>query len=365
MMEPLVLFHGNAMPAPTWHGLGVNDTDIEIPAHLSPARSIQVAAPDSLRSDPDAFERMTNTAFETGMGFEAFRYLREAAGDALVLETKPGETVADAAVFVKGIDGAANVAAIDVIAAENSRMTLSVDLDSPVAGTGMVGCSLRVFAAAGAHVSITSTQTLDDSWVALDDTGLFLDEGAHVDVRHTVLGAGRSYTGLAGNLCGEASRATVDTRYLGSGERELDFNYILRHRGAETQSSMNATGVLTGSSSKTLRGTIDFVRGCKGASGEESETVLIAEEHTVNRSVPVILCGEDDVAGNHGATIGHIRPDQLFYLASRGLSDEDSERLFVRSMFEEAVLSAPTGTAQAGVLRLARATLGNLDLEEE
>ena len=48
-----------------------------------------------------------------------------------------------------------------------------------------------------ATVNVTCTQTLDDSWIALDDTGLFLDEGARVNVQHTVLGAGASATGLA------------------------------------------------------------------------------------------------------------------------------------------------------------------------
>ena len=48
---------------------------------------------------------------------------------------------------------------------------------------------LRVCAHEYATVNVTCTQTLDDSWIALDDTGLFLDEGARVNVQHTVLGA--------------------------------------------------------------------------------------------------------------------------------------------------------------------------------
>jgi Fe-S cluster assembly scaffold protein SufB len=42
----------------------------------------------------------------------------------------------------------------------------------------------------------------------------------------------------------------------------------------------------------------------------------------VNRSVPVILCTEEDVEGNHGATIGKIDQDMLFYLESRGIPEE-------------------------------------------
>lgn len=406
----ITLHHVNAMPAPTWHRLRVNETDVELPADLRAEPDVQVEAPHALLGEPGAFEaalkRMEEhlkstgelaaaspaasgadpldlpalsafqaasaaveasgsleRAYQTGMGPEAFAYLRAAAGEPVVIATAPGQRGARAAVRVRGVDGAASAAAVDVVAAEGSEVSVSISLDSPEPGSGAVGCSLRVFAGRDARVSIVSTQTLDPTWIALDDTGLMLDERARADVRHTVLGAGRSCTGLAGDLRGDEAKVAVDTRYLGTGERALDFNYELRHHGPKTESAMNANGVLAGASSKTLRGTIDFVRGCKGANGQEVETVLIADERADNRTVPVILCGEDDVAGNHGATIGHVRSEQLLYLASRGLSPEAAEQLFLRATLEEAALTAPDDATRAGVARLGRALLD--DFEEE
>ena len=58
---------------------------------------------------------------------------------------------------------------------------------------------------------------------------------------------------------------------------------------------------------------------------------------------------EDDVAGNHGATIGSVSPEQLAYLADRGLSREDAEQLFVRALYEEALMNAPCDAARAVV----------------
>lgn len=411
-METTILHKVNAMPAPTWNRLHVNDTEVEIPQGLAPAQSVSVRADESLFGKADAFDvamghlqrdiyggkdanhaeeaplspnaakegidqsalstfqaisaqrealRSVTAAFETGMGTEAFEYLRSAAGTPTVLSTAPDQRGALAAIQVRGIDGGANVVALDVVAAPGSDLTVYIDLDSPDAGTGIVGSSLRVFAGRDAQVTIVSTQTLDDTWTALDDTGMVLDAHARVDVRHTVLGAGKSFTGLAGDLRGEASQTAIDTRYLGHNQQERDFNYTLRHRGAATKSSMDANGVLAGESEKTLRGTIDFIRGCKGASGQEAETVLIVDDHASNRTVPVILCGEDDVAGNHGATIGHVRPGQLFYLQSRGLSPEAAEELFVRATLEEAAITAPDEAALIGVTRLGRALLGEFE----
>lgn len=69
-----------------------------------------------------------------------------------------------------------------------------------------MGSVLRVCAHEYATVNVACTQTLDDSWIALDDTGLFLDEGARVNVQHTVLGAGASATGLASDLLGDTAK---------------------------------------------------------------------------------------------------------------------------------------------------------------
>ena len=158
----------------------------------------------------------------------------------------------------------------------------------------------------------------------------------------------------------------MDTRYLGHSDRKLDLNYSLRHHGPKSRCNLQANGVLAGRASKTLRGTIDLVRGCKGAEGAENETVLLVDEGVHNKTVPVILCNEDDVAGNHGATIGHIRDEQLFYLTSRGLSQEAAERMFVAAIVEQAAIDAPDEAAKDAVVRLGeRLAPGFAELFEE
>jgi len=192
--------------------------------------------------------------------------------------------------------------------------------------------------------------------------GLFAADNATIDVHQTVLGAGKTYTGLAGDLRGYNSAINVYTHYLGHGNQELDFNYILRHHGAKSTCNLYANGVLAGSSKKTLRGTIDLIRGGKGAVGHEVDNVLLVDEGVSNKTVPNILCNEDDVMGNHGATIGHIKADQLFYLESRGLSPEQAEQMFVTASLEDAWLNAANEVTKQAVARLGN-TLVN-DFEE-
>lgn len=416
-MGTLTIEHANAMPAPTWHRLKMNDADIELPADLSAAQQVEVLCEEGLRGGVGAFDAALaalspvepasvpmsaahqvddqaaspaatedgatamedgalslyqqqalenlylapSDVFTTGMGDEAREYLEFVAGEPIVFATRPGERTC-ATVRVEGVDGAANAAAIDVVAAPGSSLSLAIALDSPAPGAGVVGTRLRVLAGADARVDIMSTQTLDDSWIALDDAGIVADERARVQVRHTVLSAGRSYTGLDADLRGDDARLDIDTRYLARGDQQRDFNYVAHQRGRRTVCNLDANGVLAGRSSKTLRGTIELVHGCKGSVGSEQETVLLADERVVNRTVPVILCDEDDVAGSHGATIGHIRPEQLLYLASRGISPDDAERLFIAAAYQEAATGAPDERTRAAVTRLAAAR--GITLEE-
>ena len=409
-MDAMTFEHVSAMPAPTWNFLKMNDTTIEVAEGLEPARNAKIEMGGQVTGDAGAFEdamleaqkswdaahedfvvlrnweevdntekfgglalsnyqeaadqmelaRSLEGAFEMGVGGGVTDYLQEVAGGITSIATKRGERT-EATVRITAEDGHASAVALDLVAAPESELEVVVAVDSPQAGAGLTGSSIRVFAGQDARVTVRRVQTLDDTWTDIDEMGLFLDDGAVVEIYQTVLGAGKTYTGLAGDLRGEAARADVITHYLGHGEQELDFNYTLRHHGPKTECNINTTGVLAGTSSKTLRATIDLIRGCKGAVGAETETVLIADEGATNKTVPTILCNEDDVAGNHGATIGHIRAEQLFYLASRGLSQEAAEGMFVSAALEDALIQAPDEATKASVTRLANTLVDNFE----
>ncbi len=304
-------------------------------------------------------------AFEGGMGAAADEWFAAQAAAAAGADGAAGDIArhvvlaadanqqGSACVRINGADGAANTARIDVVAAAGATLDLTVSLDSPAEGAGVVGVQLRVFAGEYSHVNITSVHTLDEGFIALDDTGIVAAEGARVTVRHRMLGAGKSYTGLACDLREDTARVDISTRYLAGGDDVRDFNYVVRHRGRKTLCNIDATGSLMGHSKKTYRGTIDLVHGCKGSEGTERETVLLVDEEVENKTIPVILCDEDDVAGNHGATIGHVAPDQMFYLKCRGLSQQAAEGLFATATLEETAIAIPDAPIRAGIARLA------------
>ena len=416
-MPGMTIRHTSAMPVPTWSWLKMNDVTIQIPDDLERNCQVEIEAGDTLdnttsfegsvaalqeridsaRTDTPADERAMITAatdadrgaeeldipalstyehravlsevacdiandFETGVGADMRAYLNFLAGGTAVLATEEGEE-AEATIRVTTHEGEASGASIDIVAAPNSTFSIALSLDSDADAPAFMGSTMRVFAGAGARVDITVYLTASDAVTCVEDSGFVLDKDARVSVRHVVLGGGFTATGLAADLRGDRSRIDVDTSYLASGTQQRDFNYIIRHRGRKTVSNMDANGVLTGTSKKCLRGTIDLIHGAKGAEGNERETVLLASKGVDNKTVPNILCDEDDVAGNHGATIGHVRPDQLFYAACRGLSQEQTEALFLSAKLEDAALQAPNDAVRANVVRLGNQIIPHFEEE--
>lgn len=418
-MDALVIKKANAMPAPTWSWLKMNETKVAVAAGLerdcqvvienagdllethasfegaveklqqrvdarrgddADTRAILRAAQghDAGASDLDtpalsSYEKKVALSqiagdvaadFETGVGRDARAYLNFLAGGTAVLATEPGDE-ASATVRVSARPGTSSSASIDVVAAEGSELDLAISIDAACGAdqAAFAGSALRVFAGERSRVNVTVYLTCGAGVTCVEDSGFVLDDDARVTVRHVVLGGSFTATGLAADLRGDRSRIDIDTSYLGAGADERDFNYIVRHRGKKTECNLDANGVLTGTSKKILRGTIDLMHGAKGAQGNERETVLLANKGVDNKTVPMILCDEDDVAGNHGATIGHVRPEQLFYMGCRGLSEKQAEELFISAKLEDAAITAPDEQMRDNVVRLASTLVDNFEEE--
>ena len=123
---------------------------------------------------------------------------------------------------------------------------------------------------------------------------------------------------------GDRSGFKSDIGYIGQHTHVIDMNEVVNHFGKHTESEINVAGALRDGAKKIFRGTIDFKTGAADSVGNEQE----------NKTIPVILCSEENVVGNHGATIGELDEDTMFYFASRGIDKEQAENIMARASIE-------------------------------
>ena len=340
----------NTAPAQTWNRLRANDITLTVPARSRKG--------DVYFALPRLFDRV-----ECGMGAAVTEWVVSQAEGARYVEVPRGEKrVEPVVVAIDG--GAGQVADTGIMVREGAEVTIVVAVsggasDGTAGAETTSGSLLRVIAEAGTTVRIAEVIGVGASHQHLESVGISADADAHVEVSQYCLGGGTVALGLACDLAGARSRLDLGCRYYAAGSDVLDLNHVVRMRGRATRAEVSESGVLDGSAKKALRATIDLVHGAKGAKGNEAESVLVLSDDVTNKTMPTILCDEDDVAGNHGATIGSVSPEQIAYLEDRGLSREQAEQLFVRALFEDAIMHAPDAASHDAALAAAARVLGD------
>jgi len=358
-MDNVLINRANVPAAQTWNRLRANSLSVTVPDHADAGK---VYLPL-----PRLFERI-----ECGMGQEVTDYVESQAFKSDFYNV-PAHTKREEPIVV-AVSAAQNQCAnTGIIVREGAEATVVIaafagdasDVDDAAAGSDANDDVLptsaaltRIVVEAGAKLHLIEMLGVNEGQQHLESVGLEIHQDAAVDVKQYALGGSTIGLGLTANLVGSRARLDLNNRYHATHEETLDINHLVRMRGTSTRAQLTESGVLNEAAKKTLRATIDLIRGAKDAQGNEIETVMILGDDVVNKTMPVILCDEDDVAGNHGATIGSVSPEQLDYLAARGLSRQAAEQLFVRALFEDAIINAPEEISHRVAVERCEAELG-------
>ena len=160
-----------------------------------------------------------------------------------------------------------------------------------------------------------------------------VEENANLEYVIADFGGSKTVTNYYSNLVGNTSNNVVNTMYLGKDEQLLDLNYIAEVYGKKANIDIEVYGALKGNSKKNFKGTIDFKTGCKKAVGNENEYCMLLSKTAKSKALPMLLCSEDDVQGNHSNSAGKIDEDKLYYIMTRGISKKEAQKLIVKAKF--------------------------------
>ncbi len=149
------------------------------------------------------------------------------------------------------------------------------------------------------------------------------------------LGGKKSITNYYTNLKGMQSENKVEAIYLGNENQVFDLNYIGDLEGEKTNIDIDVQGALKDTSKKNFKGTINFKKGSKKAKGNENEFCTLLSDKARSIALPMLLCSEEDVEGNHSTATGKVDDNQLFYIMSRGFEYKEAMKLIVKARFNK------------------------------
>ena len=287
-------------------------------------------------------ERDESQPIRTGMGADVDKLFLESNGTCDIYTVDENAKVAEPIVLRQDLeDGFTGIAGQVIHARKGSEVTVILAYNSERSASGFLGMSTRLLAEEDATINLVKVQLLGDGYVHFDDIGGACLKGGKINLTALELGGKEVFHGAYVNLSEKESAFYSNLGYLTRDDHSLDMNYVADQRGKKTDASMQFKGVLMGTAKKTLRGTLDFKTGSSGSVGDEQEDALLLSEDVINRTMPVILCQEEDVEGRHGATIGQLGEDLLFYMQTRGIDEEEAKRIMIKARLESVARLIP------------------------
>ena len=321
----------NPLPVLTWNWLRMNKAAFSEEAEFAtkPAALETSGLPAGATFTSGA---ASQAQIPGAMGKDFDALLDQNAAPTATLELQKGFNQSEA-IFVRAKlqDGAASFQRLFVKAGDNVEANVIIEWSSGKNARGLNAFQTKIQAGRDSKIRVATVQLLPKGFVQINDIGTAAGENSTIQISQLELGAKKIYQGIRSALTKTRSAFIHNAAYCLDKDRELDMNFIAEQTGRDTQSLMNVYGTLKDSAKKTYRGTIDFKKGCAGSVGNETEETLLLDPQVVNKSIPLILCDEEDVQGEHGATIGRLDESVLFYMNARGVSLEEAQKMMARS----------------------------------
>ena len=143
------------------------------------------------------------------------------------------------------------------------------------------------------------------------------------------------------DLVGRGSMGRMSGFYFTDGKQHLDYDSQQNHRAQNTTSDLLFKGALIDSSRVVWQGMIYVAPGAMKTDGYQANRNLVLSREARADSIPGLEILADDVRCTHGATVGKIDPEQVFYLRARGIPQVEAERLIVSGFFDPIMQRIP------------------------
>lgn len=218
-----------------------------------------------------------------------------------------------------------------IVAEENSRLTL-VDENGQGNGDGndmRTNTIIELFAGAQAQVNYVTIQNWGKQSFSHMTHRAQLATGARVDTVLTSLGSEVSKIDCGAVLTGQGAESNIYGLAVGSGKQHFDHHTIHDHVAGSTQSDLKFKVAMRDKANSVYTGLIRIDEGAQFCEAYQENRNLILSPKARAETIPELEIMNNEVRCSHGATVGKVDPEEIFYLQSRGLNRADAIRLIV------------------------------------
>jgi Fe-S cluster assembly protein SufD len=232
--------------------------------------------------------------------------------------------------------GLAYTSHILVYLEEGASLTYVHEAASPTEAEGqtMHAGLVEIHVGAGANLRFVELQSWGEHVWNFSHERAQVDRDGNLDWIFGALGSRLTKNFSELDLIGQGSIGRMSGFYFTDGVQHLDHDTQQNHFAPNTTSDLLFKGALKDNSRSVWQGMIYVSPGAQKTDGYQANRNLVLSGQARADSIPGLEIQADDVRCTHGATVGKIDPDHVFYLRSRGIPYDEAERLIVEGFFD-------------------------------
>ncbi len=291
-----------------------------------------------------------------GLGFNALNTAAFASGVVLQVAegVDAGRLVLDWAATGAAADRFANARVLVVLEA-GARLELFERHGGDDAGDAATSVVMQAVIGEGASLRHGRLQEAHANAFLVTRTVVEAAENSAFRFLGLDLGGGLVRHDLQLTLGGAGAACRLDAAYVLDGRRHVDNHLAIDHAAPDTRSEQFFRGVLADRGRAVFNGRVHILPGADGADAAQSNANLLLSPHAEVDTKPELEIHADEVTASHGATVGQLDDQAVFYLRSRGLDEAQARRLLTRAFCLAAVERGEAGAVRDLMLdRLAR-----------
>jgi Fe-S cluster assembly protein SufD len=248
-----------------------------------------------------------------------------------------------------------------IVADEHSEFTYLETFQ--MTGEGAVKSSanivVEVVTLPGAKVKFSAIDRLGENVTAYMTRRGHLLNDSSIDWAIGVMNDGNMAGDFDSDLMGNGSHADMKVVAASSGRQIQGIDSRVTNFGNHSVGHIFQHGVILDSSTLTFNGIGHFIKGAKGADAQQESRVLMLSDKARGDANPILLIDENEVTAGHAASIGRVDPEDMYYLMSRGITEEEAKRLVIRGFLGSVLVNIPIRKMQNDFIAMLEGKLGN------
>jgi Fe-S cluster assembly protein SufD len=237
---------------------------------------------------------------------------------------------------VNAVDGGSLFWRLLVVAEPESSFTLIEEYVSATPElSSYVNAAVEIFVEQAAKVEYVSVQNVSRETWHFGTHHARVERDAELDWVAGGFGSKKGKIRIQNDLAGAGATSRVTGAYFADGDQHLDYDTFQEHIAPNTTSDFAFKGALRDEARAVWRGMIRVEKNAQKTNAYQENRNLLLSSKAHADSIPGLEIMANDVRCTHGATLGQVDREQLFYLMARGLSRAEAERLIVRGFFQD------------------------------